>query len=105
MANPRRQFSFQEKYNILQAAEYEGIAATARKYYLDASLIRRWNKEYLTKEKGRQKPGYKKADRQLQSLEKENIQLKKIIVNQALELEFKTELLKKSNTSYQKGRR
>jgi len=42
------------------------------------------------------KPQYHKIDPELRALQEENARLKKIIGNQALELEFKTELLKKA---------
>lgn len=41
----------------------------------------------------------------MRALEEENARLKKIIADQALELEFKTELLKKSDAHYQKVRK
>lgn len=40
---------------------------------------------------------FHKIDPEVKALKEENARLKKIIGNQALELEFKTELLKKSN--------
>ena len=39
---------------------------------------------------------YQRTDPEKKALEVENARLKKIIANQALELEFKTELLKKA---------
>jgi hypothetical protein len=42
---------------------------------------------------------------EVRALEDENARLKKIIANQALELEFKTELLKKSDAHYKKAGR
>ena len=42
------------------------------------------------------KPQYHTVDPELRALQEENARLKKIIGNQALELEFKTELLKKT---------
>ena len=47
------------------------------------------------------KPQYHKVDPELRALQEENARLKKIIGNQALELEFKTELLKK-NEAYER---
>jgi hypothetical protein len=41
-------------------------------------------------------PHYPKVDAEKKALELENARLKKITCNQALELEFKTELLKKA---------
>ena len=49
------------------------------------------------------KASYKKVDPNLRLLEQENVRLKKIIANQALELEIKTELLKKSDAHYRKA--
>jgi putative transposase len=40
------------------------------------------------------------VDPQVRALEEENARLKKIIANQALELEFKTELLKKTSVPF-----
>lgn len=105
MSKTRRQFSPEEKYSILQEAEREGTTETSRKYNLAHSVLSYWKKKYLVKGKDGLKASYKKADPQLRTLEEENARLKKIIANQALELEFKTELLKKSDTHYQKARR
>ena len=44
------------------------------------------------------------VDPELKTLQEENARLKKIIGNQALELEFKTELLKK-NEAYERRRK
>lgn len=50
------------------------------------------------------KPQYRKVDPELKALQEENARLKKIVGNQALELEFKTELLKK-NEAYERRRK
>ncbi|MCC7526409.1 MAG: transposase [Chitinophagaceae bacterium] len=105
MSKTRRQFTPEEKYSILQEAEREGTTETSRKYNLAHSVLSYWKKKYLVKGKDGLKASYKKVDPQLRTLEEENARLKKIIANQALELEFKTELLKKSDTHYQKARR
>jgi hypothetical protein len=42
------------------------------------------------------KPKYRTVDPETRRLQQENDRLRKIIANQALELEFKDELLKKS---------
>ena len=97
MSKTRRQFTPEEKYSILQESEREGITETARKYNLAHSVLNYWKKKYLLKGREGLKPGYKKIDPQLRALEEENARLKKIVANQALELEFKTELLKKSD--------
>ena len=101
----RRKFTPEEKYSILQEAEREGTTEVARKYNLAHSVLGYWKKKYLAKGKDGLKASYKKADPELRALEEENARLKKIIANQALELEFKTELLKKSDAHYQRAKR
>jgi putative transposase len=105
MSKTKRQFTPEEKYSILQEAEREGLTETARKYNLAHSVLNYWKKKYLLKGRDGLKPGYKKIDPQLRALEEENARLKKIVANQALELEFKTELLKKSDAHYQKAKK
>lgn len=87
MSKLRRQFTPEEKYSILQEAEREGPTETARKYNLAYSVLSNWKRKYLSKGKEGLKPGYKKIDPQLRALEEENARLKKIIANQALELD------------------
>jgi transposase-like protein len=105
MGKSRRQFTPEEKYSILQEAEREGTTETARKYNLAHSVLGYWKKKYLAKGKDGLKASYKKVDPALRALEEENARLKKIVANQALELEFKTELLKKSDAHYLKARK
>lgn len=91
----RRTFTAEERLNILQEARREGRMETIRKYNLSPSLFNRWRAMY---EKGGidgLKNQHKRVDPVLRELEEENERLKRIIANQALELEFKTELLKK----------
>ena len=105
MTKTRRQFTPEEKYSILQEAEREGTTETARKYNLAHSVLSYWKKKYLAKGKDGLKASYKKVDPQLRALEEENERLKRLIAKQAIELEFKTELLKKSDAHYQKLRK
>ena len=62
-------------------------------------------RNYLAKGKEGLKSEYRRIVPQVRLLEEENAKLKRIIGNQALELEFKTELLKKSDAHYQKERK
>jgi transposase-like protein len=105
MAKTRRQFTPEEKYSILQEAEREGTTEVARKYNLAHSVLSYWKKKYLAKGKDGLKASYKKVDPQLRTLEEENERLKRLIAKQAIELEFETELLKKSDAHYQKLRK
>ena len=96
MPKSRRKFTPDERLAILQEGEREGLMTTCRKYNLSPSLFNRWKGKYL--EKGMQglKPAYHRVDPQVRELELENARLKKIIAMQALELEVKSELLKKT---------
>jgi len=105
MSKTRRTFTPEEKYSILQEAERYGLSETCRKYNLALSVLGYWKKKYLTKGKDGLAAGYKRVDPELRALEQENEQLKKIIAKQALEIEFKTELIKKSQAHWQKGKK
>jgi putative transposase len=95
MASQRRSFTVQEKLSILEEADQNGITTTLRKYNLSASVVRRWREQFNEGGATNMAPKYHRVDPDLRSLEQENARLKKIIAEQALELEFKTELLKK----------
>ena len=105
MSKSRRQFSPEEKHSILQEAEREGHSETCRKYNLASSVLAYWKRKYLAKGKDGLKPGYKRIDPELRALEEENERLKRIIAKQAIELEFKTELIKNTQAHLQKGKR
>ncbi len=105
MSKSRRQFSPEEKHSILQEAEREGHSETCRKYNLASSVLAYWKRKYLAKGKDGLRPGYKRIDPEVRALEEENERLKRIIAKQAIELEFKTELIKNSQAHLQKGRR
>lgn len=105
MSKTRRQFSPEEKHSILQEAEREGHSETCRKYNLASSVLSYWKRKYLARGKDGLKPGYKRIDPEVRALEEENERLKRIIAKQAIELEFKTELIKNTQAHLQKGRR
>jgi putative transposase len=96
----RRQFSVEQKLAILNEAEQQGVTQTLRKHNLSHSVFLRWKNQFNTGGTTSLKPQYQKVDPQVRALEEENARLKKIIVGQALELEFKTELLKKTNLPF-----
>jgi transposase-like protein len=105
MSKEKRKFTPEEKYSILQEAEREGYAETSRKYNIAHSLLHYWKNKYLSKGKEGLKSGYRRIDPEVRVLEEENLRLKKIIAKQALEIEVKDELIKKSQAHLQKGRR
>jgi len=91
----RRSYSVEQKLAILQEAEQEGLAVTLRKYDLSQSLFYRWKHQFDQKGSEGLKAQYRRVDPEVRRLEEENLRLKKIIARQALEIEVKTELLKK----------
>ena len=100
-ARQRRKFTAEQKLQIIQEAEQNGITQTLRKHNVAHSLFLRWRNAFNSGGAGSLKPQYHKIDPEVKALQEENARLKKIIGNQALELEFKTELLKK-NEAYER---
>ena len=96
MTKERRKFSPEDRLAILQEGEREGQTVTCRKYQVAPSLYHLWRKKYLAKGIAGLKPAYHRIDPQVRALEEENERLKKIIARQALEIEVKSELLKKT---------
>jgi transposase-like protein len=96
MTEPRRKFTSEDRLSILQEGEREGQASTIRKYHLAPSLYARWKRKYLNEGIYGLKDKHKKSDPALQALELENERLRRIIAKQALEIEVKSELLKKT---------
>lgn len=97
MSKARRKFSVEQKLQIIQEADRHGITQTLRKHNLSHSVFLRWKHQFNSGGVTLLKPQYHKIDPEVKALQEENARLKKIIGNQALELEFKTEFLKKSD--------
>jgi putative transposase len=96
MTKTRRTFTPEERYSIVQEGQREGRSQTCRKYHLSSSLYDKWRKKYLAEGIDGLKSNYKRIDPAFRELEEENERLKRIIAKQALEIEVKTELLKKT---------
>jgi len=96
MKKTRRIWSVEQKLQILQEADQYGLTETCRKYNLSPSLYQRWKRSFDSNGVSGIQPKQTAADPELKALQHENERLKRIIANQALELEFKNELLKKS---------
>jgi len=92
----RRSFTVAQKMQILREAESEGMLATCRKHELSQSLFYRWKHQFDQKGIDGIQPQYHRIDPEVRTLEKENERLRRIIAKQALELEVKGELLKKT---------
>jgi transposase-like protein len=105
MAKQNRTFSAEEKLSILQEAEREGMAQTGRKYGIANSVMHYWRSKYLAKGREGLKQNRQKVDPRVRELEEENARLKRVVARQALEIEFKDELVKKGQAHLQKGKK
>jgi transposase-like protein len=92
----RRKFTPEERLSIVQEGQREGRSETIRKYNISPSLFDRWRSKYLKDGLEGLKSRYKRVDPALRELQEENDRLKRIIAKQALEIEVKSELLKKT---------
>jgi len=94
MGRLRRTFTINEKLLIIKEAEENGIMATLKKYSLSHSVLLRWRYKFKN---GMQSlhEGYGIYIAELSSLAEENTRLKKIVADQALELQIKNELINK----------
>ncbi len=93
----KRKWSEAQKLQIIQEVEQNGITETLRQYNLSHSLFYKWRNAYNGEGMQGLKPKYKTIDPAVRQLEVENERLKRIIAKQALEIDFKDELLKKSH--------
>ena len=92
----KRVFSVEEKMQIIREAEEYGTTETCRKYEVANSLYYRWKGQFNARGIEGLQGQYHRVDPEVRELEKENERLKKIVARQALELEVKGELLKKT---------
>lgn len=97
MSISKRKWSEAQKLQIIGEVEAHGLQETLRKYNLSQSLFHKWRRAYNGEGMQGLTPRYKTVDPALRGLEQENERLKRIIAKQALEIEFKDELLKKSH--------
>lgn len=96
MKKGRRNWTIEQKLQIIQEADQSGVTEVLRKNNLSPSLFHRWKRDFNENGIAGIQPKYHTVDPELKALQAENDRLKRIVANQALELEFKTELLKKS---------
>ena len=104
MASRRRKFTDEQKLEILHQAEKTGVIAVLRDHSLSYSVFARWREKFMKNDTNKQEMLERnKTKSELKQFMEENIRLKRIIAEQALELARKDEELKKSNSQY--GRR
>lgn len=96
MKRAKRTWAVEEKVSILKEAEEKGITQTCRKHGVYPSLFAIWREKYHLEGADGLKPQYvKRNEREIQQLKSENSRLKQILAEKELELQMKTELLKK----------
>src|SRR5579872_4596687 len=96
MAKQRRSFSVDQKLQIIQEAREQGITAILRKHNLFHSVFNRWKEHFDAGGIKGLKRHAEVVTPEVKALQEENERLKKIVAKQALEIEVKTELLKKT---------
>jgi len=96
MTEIKRKFTAEDRLAILQIGDRNGRTEIIRKYNIAPSLYDRWRRKYLAEGIEGLKNKHKRIVPQIRQLKEENARLKRIIAQQALELEFNTELLKKT---------
>ncbi|HAJ99716.1 MAG TPA: transposase [Bacteroidales bacterium] len=101
MSKIKRKFDLDEKLQVLREGESHGVEVTCRKYQIARSLFYNWKNKFDRQGTDGLAPRYYKVDPAIKVLEKENERLRKIISKQALELQVKEELLKKTKLHYQ----
>jgi putative transposase len=100
----RRSFTKEQKMQILREAESEGMLATCRKHEIAQSLYYRWKHAFEQKGIDGLQGQYYRVDPEVKALQEENERLKRIIGKQALELEVKNDLLKKTEQLKKRGK-
>ena len=96
MSKTRRSFSASQKLEIINEADQFGITQTLRKHSLSHSVFRRWKESYNTGGVSHLQSYSRHSNPEVDALEEQVCVLKNIVARQQIELEFKTELLKKS---------
>jgi len=105
MSKSRRSFSASEKLSIINEADQLGVTQTLRKNNLSPSVFRRWKEKFNEGGVSNLQSYTKQRNPELDAIMEENRMLKNIVAKQSIELEFKTELLKKSQFHEQRRSR
>jgi len=102
MSKSRRSFSASEKLAIINEADQFGVTQTTRKYNLSHSVFRRWKENFNEAGVSGLESYSRQRNPEVDALEEQIRVLKNIVAKQQIELEFKTELLKKSQSLEQR---
>ena len=99
MSKARRSFSASEKLSILNEADQIGVTQTLRKHNLSPSVFRRWKESFNEVGVSNLQSYSRQRNPEMDALAEQIRILKNIVAKQSIELEFKTELLKKKVNS------
>jgi putative transposase len=105
MTRQRRSFSASEKLSIINEADQYGVTQTLRKHNLSHSVFRRWKENFNEGGVSNLQSYSRQRNPEVEALEEQIRVLKNIVAKQSIELEFKTELLKKSQFHEQRRSR
>lgn len=102
----KRTWSIEQKVSIIKEAETLGVVETCRKHGIYPTLYYDWKKKFDLGGEAALQPGYRKREqRDMKKLEKENERLKKLLAEKELEVQMKTELLKKKMEQWKSVKR
>ncbi len=102
----KRTWTIEEKVSILKEAKTLGVVETCRKHGIYATTYYDWKKKYEQGGEEALRPEYSRQEqRDLKKLEKENERLKKLLAEKELEVQIKTELLKKKIAQWKSAKR
>lgn len=96
MSKTRRSFSASEKLSIINEADQFGVTVTLRKHNLSPTVFRRWRDNFNEGGVASLQSYSKLRNPEVEALEEQIRVLKNIVAKQSIELEFKSELLKKN---------
>ena len=96
MTKERRQWSEQQKLQIIQEVEVNGLLPVLRKYELSQSLFHKWKRSFNNEGITGLVNKYHKIDPEKRRMEAEIKRLRELVGELSLELRFKEELLKKT---------
>ena len=96
MTKERRRWSEQQKLQIIQETEVNGLLPVLRKYELSQSLFHKWKRSFDKEGITGLVNKYPKIDPEKRRMEVEIKRLRELVGELSLELRFKEELLKKS---------
>ncbi len=101
----RRTWSIKEKVAIIKESETLGVVETCRKHGIYATTYYDWKRKYDRGGEAALQPGYSRQEqRDIKKLERENERLKRLLAEKELEVQLKTELLKKKMEQWRSAR-